>query len=136
MTHSQEEKINIMRALPTVNNTASFKDLKICVLQPDYSTSEVDYQHYDPKRDLSSIMPEAQFDHVFLNKLTTYQQLKQLKENKYDIYINLCEGYLEWNVPSIDVIMSLDLLGLPYTGPSTNLYDPPKTIMKYLAFLQ
>ena len=72
-------------------------------------------------------MPEAHIDHVFLNKLTTYQQLKELKEKNYDIYINLCEGYLEWTVPSIDVIMSLDLLGLPYTGPSTNLYDPPKT---------
>ena len=116
MTHSLEEKNKIMRPLPTVNNSASFKDLKICVLQPDYSTSEVDYQYYDPKRDLSSIMPEAHIDHVFLNKLTTYQQLKQLKENNYDIYINLCEGYLEWKVPSIDVIMSLDLFLMKIIG--------------------
>ena len=137
MTHSQEEeKINLMRPLPQINNVDSFKDLKICVLQPDYSTSAVDYQHYDPKRDLSSLLPEAHIDHVFLNKLTTYQQLKKLKENKYDIYINLCEGYLEWKVPSIDVITSLDLLGLAYTGPSANLYDPSKTIMKYLAFCE
>jgi hypothetical protein len=136
MTHSLEEKNNFMHPLPTIHNADSFKDLKICVLQPDYSTSEVDYQYYDPKRDLSSIMPEAHIDHVFLNKLTTYQQLKELKEKNYDIYINLCEGYLEWKVPSIDVIMSLDLLGLPYTGPSANLYDPPKTIMKYLAFCE
>jgi D-alanine-D-alanine ligase len=81
-------------------------------------------------------MPEAHIDHVFLNKLTTYQQLKQLKEKNYDIYINLCEGNLEWKVPSIDVITSLDLLELPYTGPSANLYDPAKTIMKYLAFCE
>jgi D-alanine-D-alanine ligase len=105
-------------------------------LQPDYSTSGVDYQYYDPKRDLSVIMPEATIDHIFLNKLSTYQQLKQLKENNYDIYINLCEGYLEWKVPSIDVITSLDLLELPYTGPSANLYDPTKAIMKYLAFCE
>ena len=49
----------------------SFKNLKICVLQPDYSTSGVDYQNYDPKRNLSAILPEAKIDHVFLNKLTT-----------------------------------------------------------------
>jgi len=54
-----------MRPLPSVNNSASFTNLKICVLQPDYSTSEVDYQYYDPKRDLSSIMSEAHIDHVF-----------------------------------------------------------------------
>ena len=136
MMPSQEEKNKVMRPLPTIHNPASFKNLKICVLQPDYSTSKVDYQYYDPKRDLSALMPEAIIDHIFLNKLTTYHQLKEVKENGYDIYINLCEGYLEWEVPSIDVIMSLDLLGLPYSGPSANLYDPPKTIMKYLAFCE
>jgi D-alanine-D-alanine ligase-like ATP-grasp enzyme len=125
-----------MRPLPILGNPASFKDLKVCVLQPDYSTSGVDYQYYDPKRDLTAILPEAQVDHIFLNKLTTYQQLKKLKEKEYDIFVNLCEGYLEWKVPSIDVITSLDLLELPYTGPSANLYDPAKTIMKYLAFCE
>jgi len=46
--------------------------MKICVLQPDYSTSDVDYQNYDPARDLSHLMPHAKFDHVLLNKLSTY----------------------------------------------------------------
>ncbi len=125
-----------MQSLPQLNHPESFSKLKIAVLQPDYSTSGVDYQYYDPKRDLSEIMPEATIDHIFLNKLSTYQQLKELKEKKYDIYVNLCEGYLEWKVPSIDVITSLDLLELPYTGPSANLYDPTKAIMKYLAFCE
>lgn len=125
-----------MLSLPQLNHPESFAKLKIAVLQPDYSTSGVDYQYYDPKRDLSVIMPEATIDHIFLNKLSTYQQLKQLKEKNYDIYVNLCEGYLEWKVPSIDVITSLDLLELPYTGPSANLYDPTKAIMKYLAFCE
>ena len=125
-----------MRTLPNLNNPKSFSNLKIAVLQPDYSTSGVDYQFYDPKRDLSIILPEANIDHIFLNKLSTYQQLKLLKEQNYDIYVNLCEGYLEWKVPSIDVITSLDLLELPYTGPSANLYDPTKAIMKYLAFCE
>ena len=125
-----------MRALPQLNNPKSFSNLKIAVLQPDYSTSGVDYQFYDPQRDLSIILPEANIDHILLNKLTTYQQLKQLKDQQYDIYINLCEGYLEWKVPSIDVITSLDLLDLPYTGPTANLYDPTKAIMKYLAFCE
>ena len=125
-----------MLSLPQLNRPETFSKLKIAVLQPDYSTSGVDYQYYDPKRDLSVIMPEATIDHIFLNKLSTYQQLKQLKEKNYDIYVNLCEGYLEWKVPSIDVITSLDLLELPYTGPSANLYDPTKAIMKYLAFCE
>jgi len=108
--------------------------MKICVLQPDYSTTDVDYKYYDPARNLSSLLPNDQIDHVFLNKLTTYKQLKALSKRGYDIFVNLCEGYLEWEVPSIDVIQTLDLLNLPYTGPNTTLYDPPKPLMKYVAY--
>jgi D-alanine-D-alanine ligase-like ATP-grasp enzyme len=71
---------------------------------------------------------------VLLNKLTTYKQLKDLSTKGYDIFVNLCEGYLEWEVPSIDVINTLDLLNLPYTGPNVVLYDPPKPLMKYVAY--
>jgi D-alanine-D-alanine ligase-like ATP-grasp enzyme len=112
------------------------KGKKICVLQPDYSTTNVDYKNYDPPRDLTALLPGAQVDHVFLNKLTTYKQLKALQHKGYDVFVNLCEGYLEWEVPSIDVIYTLELLGLPYTGPNTNLYDPSKEIMKYLAYCE
>jgi D-alanine-D-alanine ligase len=110
--------------------------LKICVLQPDYSTTKVDYQYYDPARDLSALIPDAKFKHVLLNKLTTYKQLQALSKEGFDIYVNLCEGYLEWEVPSIEVIHYLDLLNLPYTGPTTTLYDPTKPLMKYLAYCQ
>ena len=109
---------------------------RVCVLQPDYSTSNVDYQNYDPARDLSHLMPESTFDHVSLNKLTTYKQLKELKKKKYDIFVNLCEGYLEWEIPSIDVIYSMESLELPFTGPTSLLYDPPKKLMKYVAYTE
>jgi len=108
--------------------------MKICVLQPDYSTTDVDYKNYDPPRNLSHLLPDDQVDHIFLNKLTTYRQLKTLSKQGYDVFINLCEGYLEWEVPSIDVINTLDLLNLPYTGPNATLYDPPKPLMKYVAY--
>ncbi|MEP6583961.1 MAG: SET domain-containing protein-lysine N-methyltransferase [Ginsengibacter sp.] len=108
--------------------------MKVCVLQPDYSTTEVDYKYYDPPRNLTALLPGHEVDHIFLNKLHTYRQLKDLKKKQYDIFINLCEGYLDWSIPSIDVIYTLELLDLPYTGPSAELYDPPKELMKYVAF--
>lgn len=107
---------------------------KVCVLLPDYSTSTVDYQHYDPPRNLSAWLPDVEVDHVFLNKLTTYRQLKALSGKGYDIFVSLCEGYLEWTVPSVDVIYFLEQLGLPFTGPSSLLYDPSKELMKYVAY--
>ena len=110
--------------------------LKICVLQPDYSTTKVDYQYYDPARNLAALIPDAIFQHVLLNKLSSYKQLQALSKEGFDIFVNLCEGYLEWEVPSIEVIHYLDLLNLPYTGPTTTLYDPSKPLMKYLAYCQ
>ena len=122
---------------PRINASGELnRKLRVCVLQPDYSTSAVDYQYYDPQRNLSNLIPEAEVDHVLINKLTTYKQLKELKKKKYDIYVNLCEGYLEWEIPSIDVIYSLELLNLPFTGPTTLLYDPPKELMKYVAYTE
>lgn len=109
--------------------------MKVCVLLPDYSTTAVDYQYYDPPRKLLHFLPSNfVVETIFLNKLTTYQQLLKSKQNKYDIYVNLCEGYLHWEVPSIDVIYTLELLNLPYTGPTLQLYDPEKTLMKYVAY--
>ena len=108
--------------------------MKVCVLQPDYSTCEVDYKNWDPPRNLSALLPGHTVHHVLLNKLTTYKQLKDLGRENYDIYVNLCEGYLDWPVPSIDVIHSLELLNLPYTGTNAVNYDPPKPVMKYVAY--
>mgnify|MGYP002654939362 CR=1 FL=1 len=110
--------------------------MKICVLQPDYSTSAVDYQYYDPARNLSALLPDVEFHHVLLNKLTTYKQLLALSKQGFDCFVNLCEGYLEWEVPSIDVIYTLELLNLPFTGPNSLLYDPPKELMKYVAYTE
>ncbi len=106
----------------------------MCVLQPDYSSSIVDYRHYDPPRDLTPWLPGCVVHHEMLDKRTTYRQLRACAEHGYDIYVNLCEGYLDWDVPSIDVIQSLELLGLPYTGPTVTLYDPSKPLMKYTAY--
>jgi D-alanine-D-alanine ligase len=110
--------------------------MKICVLLPDYSTSNVDYQNYDPPRKLAALLPEHEVDTIFLNKLITYKQLKELGSKGYDIFVNLCEAYLEWEVPGIDVIYSLELLNLPFTGPTSILYDPSKEIMKLVAYYE
>lgn len=107
--------------------------MKVCVLQPDYVTTAVDYQYYDPRRDLSALLPGHQVDHHFLNKLTTHRQLRLLARQGYDIFVNLCEGYLDWEIPSVDVIESLERLSVPYTGPTPELYDPAKPLMKYVA---
>jgi D-alanine-D-alanine ligase-like ATP-grasp enzyme len=110
--------------------------MKVCVLQPDYSPSGVDYQYYDPERNIAPLIPEHEVHNVKLNKLTTFRQLKELAKQGFDIFVNLCEGYPEWEVPGIDVCFCLESLNLPYTGPTTKLYDVPKELMKYVAYCE
>ena len=88
---------------------------------------------HDPPRDLSGLIPEWSFTHVFLHKATVYHQLKDLKHDGFDIFVNLCEGHLDWDVPSIDVIHALDSLGLPYTGPAADRYETRKEMLKVVA---
>lgn len=107
---------------------------KVCVLQPSYEGSGVEHGQYDPARDLGALLPDAHVDHVFLRKSSVFRQLRELRRKDYDIYVNLCEGYLDWDIPSIDVIHALERLDLPYTGPDASLYDPPKSLMKLVAW--
>ncbi len=107
--------------------------MRICVLQPSYAGSSCDYQHYDQRRDLSHLLPEHEFHHEFLDKVSAFSQIKALQRQGFDVYVNLCEGYRDSDVPSIDVIHALEDLNLPFTGPSSRLYDPPKDLMKLVA---
>ena len=105
--------------------------MKVCVLQSDYSQSTLDYKNYAPPN-LSHLLPSDQIDHVFLKQATTYRQLKELKKQGYDVFVNLCEGYRDWDVSSIhDVTTALEELNLPYTGPKSTLYDLPKELNQF-----
>jgi len=100
--------------------------MKICVLQPSYAGSSFDYRQYDVPRDLSGLLPEHTFSNAFLRKATTYQQIKELRQQHFDLYVNLCEGYLDSDIPSLDVIRTLEHFNLPYTGLRRACMIPPK----------
>ena len=107
--------------------------MRVCVLQPSYAGSSCDYRNYDPPRDLAALLPEHEFHHEFLSKVSAFSQIKALQRRGFDVYVNLCEGYRDSDVPSIDVIHALEDLNLPFTGPTSRLYDPSKDLMKLVA---
>jgi D-alanine-D-alanine ligase len=107
--------------------------MKICVLQPSYDGSACDYQHYDPPRNLAALLPGHEFHHEFVRKVSTFSQVQALVRQGFDIFVNLCEGYRDSDVPSVDVIHALEYFNVPFTGPTSALYDPPKDLMKVAA---
>lgn len=107
---------------------------RVCVLQPSYEGSSAAYGAFDPPRDLTALLPEDEVCHVFLRKATAYRQIRDAQRAGAEVFVNLCEGYLDWDIPSIDVIHALEALGAAYTGPTLALYDPTKRLMKRVAW--
>ena len=108
--------------------------MKVCILQSLYEGASTAHGDLDPPRDLAHLLPDDEVTHVFLRKATTFKQLQLLKRQRFDIFVNLCEGYLDWEVPSVDVIHALTLLGVPFTGATADLYDPLVSDMKLVAY--
>lgn len=120
--------------------------MKICVLQPDAAQTALASQSisssvaYKNSLQLASLFPDHeidrhQIDYVLLQKATLYRQLKALKRQNYDIFINLCRSFRDGDLPACcEVVASLEYLNLPHTSPATTLYDLPKQVMKHIAY--
>jgi D-alanine-D-alanine ligase len=57
---------------------------------------------------------------------------------KYDVYLNICEGYetepdAEYTYQGIDVVRALEELNLPFTGADSKFFDPTREEMQAAA---
>ncbi|MCL4528214.1 MAG: hypothetical protein M1282_02230 [Chloroflexi bacterium] len=55
------------------------------------------------------------------------------KENRFDVYFNLCDGAADEDYPGLDVIQAMEELNMPFTGASSNCYDPSREEMQAIA---
>jgi D-alanine-D-alanine ligase len=55
------------------------------------------------------------------------------KENRFDVYFNLCDGARDEDYPGLDVVQALEELNLPFTGANSKFYDPTREEMQSVA---
>jgi D-alanine-D-alanine ligase len=55
------------------------------------------------------------------------------KENRFDLFFNLCDGARDEDYPGLDVVQALEELNLPFTGANSNFYDPTREQMQSVA---
>ncbi|HAV75972.1 MAG TPA: hypothetical protein DCX53_01315, partial [Anaerolineae bacterium] len=60
------------------------------------------------------------------------------KQNRFDVYLNVCEGYElgeedEYTYHGIEVVSALEKLNLPYTGANPQFFDPTREEMQAVA---
>ena len=55
------------------------------------------------------------------------------KENRFDVYFNLCDGAADEDYPGVDVIEAMEKLNMPFTGANSRCYDPSREEMQAVA---
>lgn len=107
--------------------------MKVVVLQPSYEGSQSIIAQLDSKRSLGAWMPPSvkEVEYVYIKKTTVNRQIRSLKG---DVFINLCDGAWDEDVPGEDVIRALEKEKKTFTGSHSAWYDPTKEEMKMFCY--
>mmetsp|Transcript_24213 Transcript_24213/g.61589 ORF Transcript_24213/g.61589 Transcript_24213/m.61589 type:complete len:672 (-) Transcript_24213:441-2456(-) len=111
--------------------------LRVAVLQSDYRDSTTCWTDIDPacQPHLYDKANRYEWGSVFIKKATAVKQIQQLvRSGKWDVYLNLCDGAFDEDTPGMEVVQTLERLGVPYTGAAPHFYEPSKPDMKGAAF--
>ena len=65
-----------------------------------------------------------------LRKATSVQQVIRMIHGGYDVYFNLCDGAADQDIPGIEVVETLEEYGVPFTGATSEFYEPTRELMK------
>ena len=75
-------------------------------------------------------LPEAAWHVATLTKRSSVERIRALAKEGYDLFFNLCDGAEGQNEPGIEVVRTLEELGVPFTGASSRFYEPTREQMK------
>ncbi len=103
--------------------------MKICLLTNQDLESE-DLREHDWPADPRPFLPEVEWEVAVLEKGTAVQQVIQLVGRGFDLFFNLCDGAWDEENPGIEVVQTLERLGVPFTGADSGFYEPSREAMK------
>jgi len=103
--------------------------LRICLLTNqdlDADPFPADDWPCDPR----PFIPEATWHVATLAKQTSVEQVTRLVARGYDVFFNLCDGAEDQDTPGIEVVQTLEDLDVPFTGATSDFYEPTREDMK------
>lgn len=98
--------------------------MRICVLS---STPGPDG---DAPRDPSIHLPEHSWERHTLTRAGSAREVRALARRGFDVFVNLCDGASGEDRAGIEVVQTLERLGLAYTGADAAFYEPTREAMK------
>jgi D-alanine-D-alanine ligase len=103
--------------------------MRICLL----TTQDLDADPF-PKDDWPCdprpFLPDASWHVQVLEKSTAVETVTALTKEGYDLFFNLCDGAADEGTPGIEVVQTLERLRAPFTGATSEYYEPSRVQMK------
>ncbi len=103
--------------------------MKICLLtdqELDTDPFPADDWPCDPR----PFLPDADWTLVTLEKEPCVAQLLRTMDDDFDLYFNLCDGAWDEGRVGIEVIQTLEMLNVPFTGADSGFFEPSRDTMK------
>jgi D-alanine-D-alanine ligase len=107
-----------------------FDGLHICLLTDQDLEAGLPLPADDWPCDPRPYLPEAEWVVQPLEKEDAVPMLLQVARQGFDVYFNLCDGAFDEARPGIEVVHTLERLGVPFTGGHAGFFEPSREAMK------
>lgn len=104
--------------------------MRLCTLTSSYRNSTSPFAKYDSRLDPSRWLPEHQWTAVEIEKATAVRQVQALCRQDLDVIVNLCDGSRDEDRAGVEVIETLERMGVAFTGSDSHFYEPSREVMK------
>ncbi len=104
--------------------------MKICILDPSYENSDSPMKDYDPLSDVIRHLKGHECETVYIDKAKGVRQVVELSRRGFDVFINLCDGAWDEDRAGIEIVQTLERLGLAFTGATSSFFEPSREVMK------
>lgn len=86
--------------------------------------------HGDWPCDPRPFLPDAEWKLGVLKYETAVSQVVHLARDGADLFFNLCDGAWDEGRPGIEVVQTLERLEVPFTGATSEFFEPSREAMK------
>lgn len=104
--------------------------MRICILDDAYESSESPLKNYDLTVDPRPYLRGHECVVAPLVLQTATRRVIELSRQGFDLFFNLCDGAWDDDRAGIEVVQTLERLGLAFTGAASDFYEPSREAMK------
>ncbi len=85
---------------------------------------------YDPLSDVARHLQGHECETAYIDKAKGVRQIVELSRRGFDVFINLCDGAWDEDRAGVEVVQTMERLGLAFTGATSNFFEPTREVMK------